>query len=113
MPHNEETLAEHSRDSAAKTDERTADEVAEQVLAAGLGWVQTMAIYLGDRLGWYRSLAAEGPASPPSSRTARARPSDTRASGSSSRRRAGCCRPSSTIRPSRTDTHSRRPRPRR
>jgi SAM-dependent methyltransferase len=64
MPHNEEILAEQPRVSAAKPDERTADEVAEEVLVAALGWVQTMAIYLGDRLGWYRSLAAEGPASP-------------------------------------------------
>jgi 2-polyprenyl-3-methyl-5-hydroxy-6-metoxy-1,4-benzoquinol methylase len=27
--------------------------------------VDTLAVYLGDRLGWYRSLAAEGPATPP------------------------------------------------
>jgi SAM-dependent methyltransferase len=42
----------------------TADEFAERMLGAALGWVDLMAAYLGERLGWYRSLAEEGPATP-------------------------------------------------
>jgi SAM-dependent methyltransferase len=38
----------------------SADEVAERVLAAALGWIDTMALYLGDRLGWYRYLTEHG-----------------------------------------------------
>ena len=40
----------------------TADAVAERLLTSTLGLVDTLAIYLGDRLGWYRSLADDGPA---------------------------------------------------
>lgn len=40
----------------------TTDAVAERLLASLLGWVEVMAIHVGDRLGWYRSLAADGPA---------------------------------------------------
>lgn len=39
----------------------SADEFAERVLQSALGWAETMAFYLGDRLGWYRSLAQHGP----------------------------------------------------
>ncbi len=39
----------------------SADEFAERVVQSMLGWAETMAIYLGDRLGWYRSLAEHGP----------------------------------------------------
>jgi len=38
------------------------DAVAARVLDAALGAVDVLAIYLGDRLGWYRSLAVDGPA---------------------------------------------------
>jgi len=38
----------------------TADEFAERMLASTLGLVDVFAAYLGDRLGWYRSLATEG-----------------------------------------------------
>ena len=41
---------------------QTADDYAARVLQSALGAAETMAIYLGDRLGWYRSLATEGPA---------------------------------------------------
>ncbi len=41
---------------------QTADDVAGRVLQSALGAAETMAIYLGDRLGWYRSLVADGPA---------------------------------------------------
>lgn len=40
----------------------TAEQLAGRVLKAMLGAVDLVAIYLGDRLGWYRSLAADGPA---------------------------------------------------
>jgi SAM-dependent methyltransferase len=40
----------------------SADAVAERLLVSTLGLVDTLAIYLGDRLGWYRSLADDGPA---------------------------------------------------
>ncbi len=48
-------------DGASGAENRSADEFAEHVLRAALGWVDTMAIYLGDRLGWYRDLSAYGP----------------------------------------------------
>ncbi|MDX2376912.1 methyltransferase domain-containing protein [Microbacterium sp. LRZ72] len=41
----------------------TAEETAERILAASRGWAETMAIHLGDRLGWYRELAVGGPLS--------------------------------------------------
>jgi SAM-dependent methyltransferase len=41
----------------------TADEFADRMLASALGITDLLAAYLGDRLGWYRSLAAEGPSS--------------------------------------------------
>lgn len=36
--------------------------VADRVVQAALGAVDLVAIYIGDRLGWYRSLAGDGPA---------------------------------------------------
>lgn len=43
----------------------TSAELAERVFGAILGTVDIMSVYLGDRLGWYRSLAADGPATAP------------------------------------------------
>ena len=43
--------------------QQTADEVAERLFGSVLGTVEIMSVYLGDRLGWYRSLAGEGSAS--------------------------------------------------
>lgn len=43
----------------------TTDELAERIFGALLGTVDIVSIYLGDRLGWYRSLAADGPATAP------------------------------------------------
>ncbi|MER6972807.1 class I SAM-dependent methyltransferase [Nocardioides sp. NPDC000445] len=43
--------------------QQTADEVAERLFGSLLGTVETVSIFIGDRLGWYRSLADEGPAS--------------------------------------------------
>ena len=46
------------------TDEttHTTDACGETVFGWILGMEQTTALYLGDRLGWYRSLAHDGPA---------------------------------------------------
>ncbi|WP_323959257.1 methyltransferase domain-containing protein [Arthrobacter sp. JZ12] len=43
--------------------ESTAEAVAERVFSAALGAMEILAIHLGDRLGWYRCLAGEGPSS--------------------------------------------------
>ncbi|MFI2486583.1 class I SAM-dependent methyltransferase [Promicromonospora kroppenstedtii] len=43
----------------------TAEAVAERLFGAVLGTVDLMSTFLGDRLGWYRSLAEDGPATPP------------------------------------------------
>ena len=41
------------------------DAAAERLLGSILGSVEAMSVYLGDRLGWYASLATDGPASAP------------------------------------------------
>lgn len=43
----------------------TTDELAERVFGALLGTVDILSVFLGDRLGWYRSLVSDGPATPP------------------------------------------------
>ncbi|MET8518699.1 methyltransferase domain-containing protein [Nocardioides sp. NPDC004968] len=43
--------------------QQTADEVAERLFGSLLGTVEIVSVFIGDRLGWYRSLANEGPAS--------------------------------------------------
>ncbi|MBA2445838.1 MAG: methyltransferase domain-containing protein [Nocardioidaceae bacterium] len=40
----------------------SADNLAERLLGAALGAADILSIYLGDRLGWYRSLLTDGPA---------------------------------------------------
>jgi predicted O-methyltransferase YrrM len=40
----------------------SAEALAERIFASALGAVDMMAVYVGDRLGWYRSLAEHGPA---------------------------------------------------
>ncbi len=42
----------------------TADEFAERLFQSSLGFVDVLATFLGDRLGWYRALAEHGPATP-------------------------------------------------
>ena len=42
----------------------TPDALAERIFASALGAFDIAGIYLGDRLGWYRSLADEGSATP-------------------------------------------------
>ena len=46
----------------AATAEARRDDLAGRLMAAALGALDTQAVYLGDRLGLYRSLAEEGPA---------------------------------------------------
>ena len=45
--------------------QQTADEVAQRLFGSLLGTVEIMSVYLGDRLGWYASLASQGPATAP------------------------------------------------
>ncbi|GIH95820.1 class I SAM-dependent methyltransferase [Planobispora siamensis] len=40
----------------------TTDEFADRLFRAALGTIEILSIHLGDRLGWYRALAAHGPA---------------------------------------------------
>jgi SAM-dependent methyltransferase len=42
----------------------SAEDLAERLLSSALGMVDVMSVYLGDRLGWYRSLVKDGPATP-------------------------------------------------
>jgi len=42
----------------------SADDVAERIFAMALAGAEAMSVYPGDRIGWYRSLAAEGTATP-------------------------------------------------
>lgn len=46
----------------ATTSTMTAEAFAERIVASALGWVDLMSAYLGERLGWYRSLHEAGPA---------------------------------------------------
>lgn len=50
--------------SPITTTDSTADDFAERMLQAALGWIDLMSAHLGDRLGWYRSLAEDGAATP-------------------------------------------------
>ena len=34
----------------------------QRIFQSAIGWAELMSVYLGDRLGWYRSLSADGPA---------------------------------------------------
>lgn len=42
--------------------EQSADEVAERLFGSLLGTVEILSVFVGDRLGWYHSLATDGPA---------------------------------------------------
>jgi SAM-dependent methyltransferase len=46
----------------ARTDGPTAEQFADRLLSSMLGAYECLSVYVGDRLGWYRSLAADGPA---------------------------------------------------
>ena len=47
-----------------ETTSPTTDELAERIFGALLGTVDILSVFLGDRLGWYRSLLSDGPATP-------------------------------------------------
>jgi predicted O-methyltransferase YrrM len=49
----------HAVDASA-----SADEFAERLFQSSLGFIDVLATFLGDRLGWYRALADGGPATP-------------------------------------------------
>ena len=48
-----------------KETEKTADELVERLFGAGLGMMEVMSVYVGDRLGLYRDLRDRGPATAP------------------------------------------------
>src|SRR5262245_55971820 len=45
-----------------EADERTADALVGRLFEASIGMLDTMSVYLGDRLGLYRALSEHGPA---------------------------------------------------
>ena len=47
---------------ALQSPKLTADEYAEKLFQSSVAFVDVVAAYLGDRLGWYRALASGGPA---------------------------------------------------
>lgn len=49
-------------ETAPPAEPSAADTLAERLFGALLGTVDILSIFLGDRLGWYRSLVADGPA---------------------------------------------------
>lgn len=54
-----------ARGTAADGAGPSADEFSERIVGAALGWFELMSIHLGDRLGWYDALVAEGPLTAP------------------------------------------------
>jgi SAM-dependent methyltransferase len=54
-----------ARGTAADESRPTADEFSERIVGAALGWFELMSIHLGDRLGWYDALVADGPLTAP------------------------------------------------
>ncbi|NLU63968.1 methyltransferase domain-containing protein [Rhodococcus sp. HNM0563] len=54
------SIPEQPSASVARTE--SVDDFAQRILDATLGAIDVFSIYLGDRLGWYRSLASDGPA---------------------------------------------------
>jgi SAM-dependent methyltransferase len=57
-------LDERSEPTDSRPTDPDANAIADQVFAATLGAMELLSIYLGDRLGWYRSLRQDGPATP-------------------------------------------------
>ena len=47
--------------TGSRPTESTVDEFVERLITAALGAQEVQAVYLGDRLGWYRALAELGP----------------------------------------------------
>jgi SAM-dependent methyltransferase len=55
------TTTTHDTTHDTTQDTGTAEAFAERLFASGLAAVETLSVYLGDQLGWYRTLAADGP----------------------------------------------------
>jgi SAM-dependent methyltransferase len=53
-----------SQRAAAEETGESAEDVAERIFAMALAGAESMSVYVGDRLGWYRSLVDDGPATP-------------------------------------------------
>jgi len=51
--------------TASASDTRTAEELAKRLLQSTLGAFDIFGVYIGDRLGLYRTLVEKGPATPP------------------------------------------------
>lgn len=49
-------------EAQSSTDPTASDQLVERLFGALLGTVDVLSVYLGDRLGYYRSLVADGPA---------------------------------------------------
>lgn len=58
------TSIESQIEDVAPAAAQSAEAVADRLLEAAVGAMDLMAVYLGDRLGWYASLREHGPASP-------------------------------------------------
>ncbi|GAA3225096.1 hypothetical protein ACFP63_07125 [Oerskovia jenensis] len=56
------TAAPHEPPDSQGPQGPDADEFAGRLLASALGAIDVFSVYVGDRLGWYRSLADDGPA---------------------------------------------------
>lgn len=56
--------ARQGHHGAVDASEQSVDDVAERLFRSLLGTVDILSVYVGDRLGWYRSLVSDGPASP-------------------------------------------------
>ena len=63
-PRSDPEDATDATEVTVRNDGPTADAFAERLFASALGAIDVLAAYLGDRLGWYRSLADDGPATP-------------------------------------------------
>src|SRR5687767_12410660 len=63
-PRSDESGTPGATDVSDLSDGPTADAFAERLFGSALGAIDLLSAYLGDRLGWYRSLAADGPATP-------------------------------------------------
>src|SRR3712207_9456916 len=57
-------MSEETAQGSARTPEQRREALAERVFGSAIGFMEILSIYLGDRLGFYRSLADYGGATP-------------------------------------------------
>ncbi len=50
--------------TTAQPPDASVEAFAERLFSSALGAVECLSVYVGERLGWYRSLASDGPATP-------------------------------------------------